>query len=222
MDIKYEIQDFITKHSSESKANFDKKITPTKYPIYGVRLGELNNFAKQILKQQFSFYDLPLSCQEEILLAGFVVAYEKIDNVTRLEHFKYILPFIDNWATCDCIVPRLKKLKDEKQYFVSLLKSKNPFAVRVGVIFLFKFYLKEDLVNTLELVTQIKNDNYYVKMAISWMIAEAFVNDFDYTINYLKQVDDKFIRNKSIQKAIESFRLTDKQKNILRFLRDKS
>ena len=59
-------------------------------------------------------------------------------------------------------------------------------------------------------------------MAISWMIAEAFVNDFDYTINYLKQVDDKFIRNKSIQKAIESFRLTDKQKNILRFLRDKS
>lgn len=216
MNLQDQIEEKLRLNSSTGRAKFDSKLVKTRYPIQGVKMAFLEAYAKTLASQEVSVYDIPLNTHEEIMLAGFVIAYQDIDELCRLEQFEYILPYIDNWSTCDSIVPRLKKLKNQKDYFVNLLSSQDPFKVRVGIIFLMKFYLKQDLIDTLNYIRSIVSDDYYVKMAIAWMLAEAMVYNFDYTLGFLNGLKDKFVINKSIQKALESFRITEVQKLVLK------
>ena len=215
----YDLNDFYNANKNKNKAEFDKKITLTNRCVLGIKTSVLDKEARSLAKDNISIYDIVLDSYESILLVGFLIAYENVSIHERIKHLEYLLPFMDNWAYIDSIVPRLKKLKNEKQFFVNLLKSKNPFYKRVGIIFLQKFYLKNDLKNTLSLISKVTDDNYYVKMAIAWSLAESMVYDFDYTLSVTNKLEDDFIKMKSYQKAIESFRIIDTQKLILRNLK---
>ena len=217
----YDLKEFYETNSDKRKAEFDGKITQATKPVLGIKTSILDAKARSLAKDNISVYDISLDSHEAILLAGFLIAYENVDNNERLKHLEYLLPFIDNWAYTDSIVPRLKKLKNEKQFFVDLLKSENPFYKRTGIIYLFKFYLKQDLKNTLPLIVSASDDNYYVKMAIAWSLAESMVYDFDYTLSVIDNLDDDLIKMKSYQKAIESLRITNSQKSILRNFKTK-
>lgn len=212
----YDLNDFYNKYSNKHKAEFDKTITLTNRYVFGIKTSILDKKARDLAKNNVSIYDIAMDSHESILLIGFLIAYEDANIIERLKHLEYLLPFMDNWAYTDSIVPRLKILKNEKQFFINLLKSKNPFYRRVGIIFLQKFYLGQDLKTTLSLISKIKDDNYYVKMAIAWTLAEGMVYNFDYTLSIMEAINDKFIKMKTYQKAIEYYRISNSQKTILR------
>lgn len=213
------IQKFLIEHSNPFKAEFDNKIIKTRYPILGVKMGELDKYAKILAKRGTPVYEFELLSHEEIILAGMTVGYEKTQPKEKIDSLEELFPYFDNWAVVDSIVPRLKGLESEMAYFESLLSREEEFVRRTGIIYLMKFALPYDTARVVRLLKDAINDKYYVKMAIAWSFSEAFVRDFDFMKDFIMQINDIFVRNESIQKACESLRLSSEQKSIIRELK---
>jgi len=133
------------------------------------------------------------------------------------------LPFIDNWATCDQTSPVVfKKNKDKLlPYIEKWLKSKHTYTVRFAIGMLMKHFLDEDFKPIyIKKVARVKSEEYYIQMEIAWYMATALAKQWDETIPYIeKGVMDKWVHNKTIQKARESYRITPKQKEYLKGLK---
>lgn len=208
-----EITEFLLKNANINKAEFDKKLIDTKYQILGIKNQLLENFAKNLAKNEIDdIFDGDIVYHEQILIIGYYIAYSKFENSRKIEMLKRFLPFIDNWATCDCVVTRLRKLESEREFFINLLKNEKPFYKRVGIIWLMRFNLKQNFLETLEMFKGVKDDNYYVKMALAWAYAEAFTINSEFMVDFLLQIDDKFTRNQTISKARQSFRVPSEVK----------
>ena len=208
-----EIIDFLIKNTNAQNAEFAKKLIDTKYQILGIKNQLLENFAKNLAKNEIDdiFYG-NIVYHEQILIIGYNIAYSKLENSRKIEMLKKFLPLIDNWATCDGVATRLKKLESEKEFFINLLKNEKPFYKRVGIVWLMRFNLKQNFLDTLEVFKGVKDDNYYVKMALAWAYAEAFTINSDFMVDFLSQIDDKFTRNQTISKARQSFRVPNEIK----------
>lgn len=221
MDKKMLVNDFLEKNRDLQNAQFERKLIFTKFEIFGLKTKLLEDEAKRLSKEGVIMEELlPPESYEEVLLAGFLLGQEKILSSEKVEKIKKLLPYIDNWATCDAIISRLKKMESESEFFFSLLESEDPFYQRFGLVWTLKYFLKIDIKKALFLIKNTKNDDYYVKMAKSWAYAEAFLYDFELTKKFVLDEEDEFVKNKSIQKAIESFRLTKEQKDVLRKLKN--
>lgn len=204
------ITEFLLKNANINKAEFDKKLIDTKYQILGIKNQLLENFAKNLAKNEINdIFDGKIIYHEQILIIGYYIAYSKFENSRKIEMLEKFLPCIDNWAVCDCVVSRLRKLESEKDFFVSLLKVDKPFYKRVGIIWLMRFNLKKNFLETLQLLKCVKDDNYYVKMALAWSYSEAFTINPNFMVDFLSQLQDKFIRNQTISKARQSFRVAN-------------
>ncbi len=216
MDIKEKTRLFLEKNKDEKNAEFEKKLIFTKFKIYGLKTKILEDYAKLLFKEGVKSEEL-LSPEsyEEVLVAGFLLGLEKISAKEKVEKITNLLPFIDNWGSCDAILSRLKKLENEKEFFFSLLESDRPFYQRFGIVWILKYYLKKDIKESLEFIKKVQNENYYVKMAKAWAYAEAFLYDFDLTKDCVCN-EEVFVKKKAIQKACESFRVTREQKDSLR------
>ena len=215
--------------------NIDKK------SIIGVRVPTMRKIAKEFASSATpvelgKFLDkLPHKYFEENQVHLFAV--ERIKDfdecVHRIEQF---LPYIDNWAVCDGKSPKAL-LKDEVRFYAKIcewLKSTKPYTVRFGVNMLMAFFLDDRFdKNQLKLVAAIDEnlfddagraecptDRYYVQMVIAWYMATALAKQWDATFPYIKgRKLSPWIHNKTIQKACESYRITDAQKKILRGLK---
>lgn len=210
------IKKFLKENSDMWYAEFNKKFIKSKYQILGVRTPTLKKFAKELEPEYIELEDKDLS-HEEILLYGFSASYIK-DETEQLEYLENILPYIDNWATCDGIVCSLKKLNTEKSYnyFSNLLKDKHEFYVRVGIVGLMRHFIKTDKIHEiLTSLSNITNDAYYVKMATAWFYAELAISNFNLAYKEIEKTQNKFIRNRSISKAKDSYRVTAEQKEML-------
>ena len=145
------------------------------------------------------------------------------DYETFIKSMQAFLPYIDNWAVCDVLKP--KSIKKHKQIFIDEIKSwissKDTYTIRFGVVMLMTYYLDEDYQKDyLNYPLQVKSDEYYVNMAISWFYATALAKHYDEVVKILK--DKKlsvWVHNKTIQKAIESYRITKEQKEELKKLK---
>ena len=215
--------------------NIDKK------SIIGVRVPTMRKIAKEFASSATpvelgKFLDkLPHKYFEENQVHLFAV--ERIKDfdecVHRIEQF---LPYIDNWAVCDGKSPKAL-LKDESRFYAKIcewLKSAKPYTVRFGVNMLMAFFLDDRFDKSqLKLVAAIDEnlfddagraecptDRYYVQMVIAWYMATALAKQWDSTFPYIKgRKLSPWIHNKTIQKACESYRITDAQKKILRGLK---
>lgn len=207
------IIDFLIKNANAQNAEFAKKLIDTKYQILGIKNQLLENFAKNLAKNEIDdIFDGDIVYHEQILIIGYNIAYSKLENSRKIEMLKEFLPLIDNWATCDGVATRLKKLESEKEFFINLLKNEKPFYKRVGIVWIMRFNLKQNFLDTLEVFKGVKDDNYYVKMALAWAYAEAFTINTDFMVYFLSQIDDKFTRNQTISKARQSFRVSNEIK----------
>ena len=139
------------------------------------------------------------------------------------KYIKNFLPKINNWAICDtfCVGLKITKKNKEKMwnFLQRYLKSKKEFEVRFGIVMILDYFIDEQhLEENFKIFNKVRVDKYYVQMAIAWAISICLVKYYDRTVKYLqKEADlDDFTYNKSIQKAIESYRITKEQKDFLR------
>lgn len=207
-----------------SYKEFTCKLIPNIDPntVIGVRMPELKKLAKQI--KDYNLNDLPHKYYEENNLHGLILCEIKDYDKLIYELSKF-LDYVDNWATCDLLNPKLfKKHPENLINQVKLwLNSGKTYHIRFAIGILLRYYLDDMFkIEYLDLVCNIKSEEYYVKMMIAWYFAEALVKQYDVTIKYIiEQKLDKFIHQKAIQKAIDSHRISDEQKAFLKTLRIK-
>ena len=195
--------------------------------IIGVRIPDIRTLAKEIKDCEYIdkfLNELPHWYQEENLLHGIILSYYK-DIDLLLKKLDIFLKYVDNWAVTDIISPKIFKKYPDKvyKYIVKWIKSKDEYKIRFGVVSLLQFYLDDNYnKDILNLIKNIKSESYYVKMATSWFYSFALIKQYDDTIILFKdKCLDKWIHNKSIQKAIESYRISDDRKEYLKSLKIK-
>jgi len=208
---------------------FTSKLMPTVNPetVIGVRTPELRKLAKDYSKtpEAMEFLKtLPHTYFEENNLHGFLIETIK-DYDTAIAAVDAFLPYIDNWATCDTLSPKVfgKHLPELYEKVKVWLKSGKTYTVRFGIGMLMGFYLDENFKpETLELVAGVRSDEYYINMMIAWYFATALAKQYDAALPYIQEQRlEKWAHNKAIQKAIESYRISDETKAYLRTLKAK-
>lgn len=222
MDIKTRISNFIEEHKDSDKANYDASLVTTAYEIKGIKMAELVDFARELAGEKIKFNKLPLRCHEEIMLAGLIITEMNVKPSEKIKYFKTLLQYIDNYSIVDIVVPRLVGVESERDFFVSLLSSNKPFYIRAGIVWFKKFELKQNVRGVVNLLNDtVKNTNYFVEMALAWIYLEALLIDYDYMIEFVQKLKRFIIRNRTLQKACESSRVSDKRKKEIRALRSK-
>lgn len=205
------------------------KIIPTvdADSIIGVRTPELKAMAKEILKSgDYTDFlnDLPHKYFEENQLHAFIISGMK-DADECFEELEKFLPYVDNWATCDQMSPKIfKKYKEELLKRVKVwIASDEPYTIRFGVSMLMEHFLDDDYDTKYPaMVAKLRSDEYYVNMMIAWYFATALAKQYDSILPYIeKKKLDKWTHNKAIQKSVESYRITDEQKTYLKTLKIK-
>ena len=196
--------------------------------IIGVRTPELRSLAKELVKSNNykSFLEeLPHKYFDENQLHAFIISELKDFNEC-IDYTNKFLPYIDNWATCDQMSPKVfKKNKDNLLKEIKVwIKSKETYTIRFAIGMLMSYFLDEEFDKKyLELVSKIKSKEYYVNMMIAWYFATALAKQYKDTVIYLENNKlDIWVHNKTIQKAIESYRITNDQKDYLRSLKKKN
>ena len=199
--------------------------TVDKNKIIGVRTPALRTFAKELYDEggyEEFLRDLPHKFYEEDNLHALLIDRIR-DFDTCLAETERLLPHIDNWATCDMLRPKCFKKEPEKLYEEILLwlGSDKTYTVRYGIGCLLSFYLDGNFSKEhLRLVSEISSEDYYIKMMIAWYFATALAKQYDSTIAYIEgRKLSPWVHRKTIQKAIESYRISDEVKNYLRTLR---
>ena len=219
----------------EKYRQFQIKLCPGVNNIIGVRLPELRKYAKNISKV-VNYAEIPTKYYEEVMLKGMLIGLEKEINYEQIENF---IPLINNWAVCDTFCGSLKKkVKNDKErmwdFLQKYLKSKKEYEIRFAVVMILDYYIDPKYIDkVLKLLSKIKHEGYYAQMAVAWAYSVCFIKFYDKTKKFFEEElikkennkftikIDNFTYNKSIQKAIESYRLTKEQKDELRKLKIK-
>ena len=214
----------------DAYADLSSKLAPNldRNNIIGVRVPLARKLAKEYIKEDESkefLNDLPHKYFDENMLHGLLISEIK-DYDLCIKELDEFLPYVDNWAVCDIMSPSIfKKNKDKLiNKIKEWIKSKHTYTCRSGICSLMQHYLDNDFKKEyLSLVANIHSEEYYVNMMIAWFFATALAKQWDETILYIESRKlDKWVHNKTIQKAIESNRITKEQKEYLKTLKIKA
>lgn len=209
--------------------DFQSKLIPTVDPdtVIGVRTPELRKYAKKLAKQEDItefLNDLPHHYFDENQLHAFIVS-ERKDYEQCINEVCRFLPFVDNWATCDQMSPKVfKKHRQELlEYIKEWIGSGETYTIRFAIGMLMEHFLEEDFDPAyLELVTDVRTEEYYVNMMIAWYFATALAKQYKAVLPFIENHRlDTWTHNKAIQKSVESYRITAEQKEYLKSLKVK-
>lgn len=210
----------------EKYAVFSANLMPGVAPanVIGVRTPVLRKYARELLADTATDFikHLPHKYFEENQLHAFILSRERdFDKCVAL--VDTFLPYIDNWATCDQMSPTVfgKNIDKLLAHIKWWIKSQHTYTVRFAIGQLMRFYLSDNFDTCYaDMVANVKSDEYYINMMRAWYFATALAKNWNDVLPYLKNmVLDKWTHNKTIQKAIESYRITDAQKQYLRDLK---
>ncbi len=208
---------------------FQSKLIPNVSLDYfiGVRTPKLKEIAKVYSKNpdiDIFLNQLPHDYFDENQIHAFIISEIK-DYDTCIDKLNKFMPYIDNWATCDQLSPKVFKKNRDKLILEikKWIKSKDTYEIRFGIGMLLSHFLDDDFDKSyLKMVSDIKSDEYYINMMIAWYLSTALVKQYDSTIRIIEEKKlDKWVHNKTISKAVESFRISEEQKNYLKTLRIK-
>ncbi len=209
--------------------DFQKKLIPgvDEDSVIGVRTPDLRKYAKNLVKEKGyeGFINaLPHKYFDENQLHAFILSELK-DYSECIKAVKEFLPYVDNWATCDQMSPKVfKKHKDELfKEIKKWLGAKDTYTVRFGIGMLMEHFLDEDFDEKYpEMVSKIRSEEYYINMMTAWYFATALAKQYDSVIGYIEDKKlETWTHNKTIQKAVESYRITPEQKEYLKSLKIK-
>ncbi|MCI6603977.1 MAG: DNA alkylation repair protein [Clostridiales bacterium] len=210
-----------------SYADFQANLIPNipRERIIGVRVPEARKLAKELAREaeasQF-LKDLPHTYYDENMLHGLLLSEMK-DYDACIAAVDTFLPYVDNWAVCDIMSPKI--FKKHKTALLEKIKewsaSEKTYTCRFGIEILMTYFLDDDFKPAyLEISASVHSEEYYVQMMIAWFFATALAKQWDMTIKYIEdQRLDPWTHNKAIQKARESKRITPEQKEYLKSLK---
>ena len=210
-------------------AAFIAKLTPGFPPSHfiGVRVPLLRtiarSFAKEEAASQSFLSHLPHSYYEEDMLHGMLISLVK-DYDRCLDLTDRFLPYVDNWAVCDTLSPKVFA-KHKAQLLENILRwssSSHTYTCRFGLRMLMTHFLDDSFsADFLEIPAALRSEEYYVKMMVAWFFATALAKQWEATLPYLENRQlDPWTHRKTIQKAIESYRIPPERKDYLRTLRN--
>jgi len=210
----------------EKYRDFSSALMPTveKERVIGIRIPVLRKYAKSLEDYEDFLKDLPHKYFEENNLHAFLIEREK-DFEKCIEKLDLFLPYVDNWATCDSMKPKALKKEPEKLliHIKRWLYSKDVYAVRYAINLLMSYYLDENFKDEyLYMIAGVKSDEYYINMMRAWYFATALAKQYEKTLPLLENKElDQWIHNKTIQKSIESLRISKEHKLYLKSLKIK-
>lgn len=221
------IRNELFKLKDEEYRKFQSKLIPTVAPerIIGVRMPMLRKLVKEFLKNgdtECFLMELPHKYYEEDIIHALVIA-QICDFEKALTEIWKFLPYIDNWAVCD--MPPIRVFAENRRrllpYVEKWLGSEHTYTVRFGIKVLMDMFLDEDFDSRYPaMVAMVKSEEYYVNMMIAWYFATALAKQYDEVIAYIEEKRlAPWVHNKTIQKAVESYRIGDEVKEYLKTLR---
>ena len=222
-----EIVDLLFSKQDIKYRDFQAPLFPNidKERMIGVRTPTLKSLAKELFNSETakSFIEtLPHRYFDENQLHAFLISLIK-DYQTCLKEVERFLPYVDNWGTCDQLSPKVfAKHKDELIISIKKwLKSKHTYTVRFAIGMLMQHYLDESFKEEyMSLVASIKSEEYYINMMIAWYFATALAKQWDSAIKYIEEKKlPPWVHSKTIQKSVESYRISDDQKKFLKSLK---
>lgn len=213
--------------SDSGYRDFQAKLLPTvaKSTIIGVRTPAMRALAKELRSSELAavfLQELPHNYYDENQLHAFLINDLK-DYDQCVQELERFLPYVDNWATCDQLSPKVLKKQPEQtlETIKDWMASSHAYTIRFGMEMLMSFYLG-DLFKPeyLAWVAADRNEEYYVKMMVAWFFATALAKQYTATIPYFEQrLLPEWSHKKAIQKACESYRIMPEQKDYLRTLK---
>lgn len=225
IDVDAEMDSLIDRKYAEFSAELNPGIDRR---ILGIRLPELRKLGKRIASDDWGSYlaDWEYRHYEDSMLRGFVISYVKIDLDSRLKLFSDFIPYIDSWSVCDSFAstwkPRQKEAESFWNFIVPYLDTGKEFEMRYSAVAMMDHFIDgEHIDEILELMDSHDNEGYYYRMAAAWNLATCLAKFPDKTFAYLASENSlpDFTFNKTIQKSIESFRISDEMKGKLRQMR---
>ena len=221
------IRERLTAEQDTAYKLFQAKLMPTLSPdaIIGVRTPLLRKYAKELGRRADvgEFLNaLPHAYFDENQLHAFIISEMK-DFGKCMEVLERFLPYIDNWATCDQLSPKIfkKHRKELLEHIKIWIQSDKTYTVRFGIGMLMEHYLDEDYAPAYpEMAAGVRSEEYYVRMMTAWYFATALAKQYDSVLPFIEQRRlDAWTHNKAIQKAAESYRITPEQKEYLKSLK---
>ena len=207
--------------------DFHSKLMPNiaREKIIGIRVPVLRRFVKDLSEAEKEDFlqQLPHSYYEENNLHGLIIMESK-DYGSCIGELERFLPYIDNWATCDMLRPKIlsKHLPELLEKIYQWLASEDTYIVRLAIGFLMSFYLDDGAYQReyLAKVAEVSSEEYYVRMMVAWYFATALAKQYQDALPYMQKGRmEEWTRRKAIQKALESRRVSPEHKEYLRSLR---
>lgn len=221
------IQDKLFEYQDLGYREFNSKLIPNidKNKMIGVRIPDIRKIERSLSveeKEQF-LMDLPHKYFEENMLHGIIISNMK-DYDKAISELEKFLPYVDNWAVCDTISPKVFKKNREKiiTKILSWIKSDHTYICRFGIGMIMQLYLEDEYFKTsyLDIVAKIRIEDYYINMMRAWLFQVALVKKWEITIKYIENnILDIFTHNKTISKSCDSYRIDKTKKEYLKSLR---
>ena len=223
------IKQVLEQHIDEKFKDFTSSLIPSSKSIIGVRVPVLRKIAKEIAKSDWQTYlkEAAEDTYEEVAVKGFVIGYVKEELNVLLPYIAEHIEKISDWSLCDGFCSNLKIVIKHKEEFLEFLlpyaKIDDEFMQRIVAVMLMNYYLTDEYIDmSLEVLDSLKNEKYYCKMAVAWAIATAWAKQREKTYVYMREGNntlDNWTYNKAIQKMLESYRVNDEDKVILRTMK---
>ena len=225
------IKQVLEQHIDNKFKDFTSALIPGSRPIMGVRVPVLRKIAKEIAKGDWKSFleDATEDTYEVVAIKGFVIGYVKADLDVLMPYIIEHIEKINDWSLCDGFCSNLKIVGKYKEEFLEFIlpygKIDDEYKQRLVAVMLMDYYLTDEYIDlSLKVLDSLKNEKYYCKMAVAWAIATAWAKQREKTFSYMQYGNntlDDWTYNKAIQKMLESYRVSDEDKAMLRGMKRK-
>lgn len=224
-----DVDEELNRIADPKNAEFEKRLIPSDHVFLGAKSPGMKTLGKRIAKDDWRGYISSWKPRyfEDYSLRGLVIGYAKMDLEERFEQYRAFIPLIDNWAVCDSSCSAWKIRDDEKErvwdFIIPYMRKPSEFGMRFGTIVMLSKFIDDRYVDrVISEMDRARHDGYYLKMGVAWTLSVCFVKYPDRTMAYLKDCTlDDFTYNKTLQKIIESYRVDDVTKDVIRSMKRK-
>ena len=228
-DKKYqELINYLSDNSDKTYQEFLSRVVVSD-KVFGLKTPFLKKIAKEISKSDYqSFIMINTSDYYELtMIEGLLYGYLKVDTDNLLTCLDTYFQKVNSWAHVDSTVANLKQFKKMEdigfKYAKKLIHSKKNFSKRAGILILLNYYLHDKYIDKiLEIVSKIRSNDYYVKMAVAWLMSVAYIKYKEKTLIYLVNIQDDFIFNKTLDKIVDSRRISADEKAFIKSLKNRN